>query len=120
IAHQRPITAPVAEPLQFTQQRAAVTPTLIPMLHHDGLPRINPAVARITTHPALGKGFAAQMSADSALADAEAKADPLPRPALAMECPHLLVLRLAVRGARQPGAWLFSVSRRAGEEDCRF
>src|SRR3954454_15526199 len=66
-------------------------------------------MARVTTRPALGKGFAAQMPGDSAPADAKAKADPVPRPALAMQGPHLLVLSLAplvARTSQEPGSFL--------------
>src|SRR3954451_9442592 len=79
------------------------------MLDHDGPPRINPAAARITTRPALRKGFAAQVPGDGAPADAEAKGDPVPRPALAMQCPHLLVLSLAPlvpRASQESGSFL--------------
>jgi len=60
--------------VRLCRRRAGV----IPMLYHDGLPRIDQAMARITTCPALRKGFAAQMPGDSAPADAKAKADPVP------------------------------------------
>src|SRR4051812_25185782 len=79
------------------------------MLDHDGPPRIDPAAARITTRPALRKGFVAQAPGDGAPADAEAKDDPVPRPALAMECPHLLVLSLAplvARVSQEPSSFL--------------
>src|SRR3954463_14330144 len=70
------------------------------MLHHDGLPRIELATARITARPALGRGFATQMPVDGTPTDAEAGTEPVSGPALAMECPHLLVLSLAPRMAR--------------------
>src|SRR3954469_12933525 len=79
------------------------------MLDHDGPPRIDPAAARITTRPALRKGLAAQVPGDGAPADAEAKGNPVPRPALAMEGPHLLMLRLAPlvpRASQEPGSFL--------------
>src|SRR4051794_41928210 len=79
------------------------------MLDHDGPPRLDPAAARITTRPAFRKGFAAQMPGDGAPADAEAKGDLAPRPALAMECPHLPVLSLAPlvpRASQEPGSFL--------------
>ena len=70
------------------------------MLQHDGPPRIEPAVARVTARPAFGKDFAAQTAVDGAPADAEVEPDPLPWPALAGERPHLLVLGLAPLVAR--------------------
>src|SRR4051794_11562454 len=79
------------------------------MLDQDGPPRIDPAAARITTRPALRKGFAAQVPGDGASANAEAKGDPIPRPALAMQCPHLLMLSLAPlvpRASQEPGSFL--------------
>src|SRR4051812_50159719 len=88
------------------------------MLDHDGPPRIDPAAARITTRPALRKGFAAQVSGDGAPADAETKGDPVPRPALSMECPYLLVLSFApsvARASQEPGSFL----RRGGREKKR-
>src|SRR4051794_41933997 len=79
------------------------------MLHHDGLPRIELAMARITARPALGKDFAAQMPVDGTPTDAEARADPVSRPTLAMECPHPLVLSLAplvARAGQEPDPFL--------------
>src|SRR5689334_14997172 len=79
------------------------------MLHHDGLPPIELATARVTARPALGKGFAAQMPVDGTPTDAEARADPVSRPTLAMECPHPLVLSLAplvARASQEPDPFL--------------
>src|SRR4051794_41866162 len=70
------------------------------MLQHNGPPRIEPAVARITTRPAFGKDFAAQTAVDGAPAEAELGPDPFPWPALAGERPHLLVPGLAPLVAR--------------------
>lgn len=62
IAGERGIAAAVAILLQYLEQLATVTVTVVPVLEHDMLPRIEQAAPGATADSALGKVLAAQVA----------------------------------------------------------
>ncbi|MBV9679978.1 MAG: hypothetical protein JO185_26825 [Acidobacteriaceae bacterium] len=91
ITRQGWIATSVTMLLQGVEQPTGLAATRVPVLPHDVLPWINPAVPAVAALLALGEYFVAQGAEHGRDADTEMLGDGVTGPALATERPDLLV-----------------------------